>query len=106
MPKNKPKILPRQVRLPLRWHVPDDIVSRFATNLVVQTLEGAAFKLSFFEAKPEIRIQKTDAIPSDVRADCVASIIVSPEKLSSIIEALQKQLDSFNELKKRGQPKS
>lgn len=104
MPKNKPATSPRHVRLPLKWHVPDDIVSRFATNLVVQTLEDA-FKLSFFEAKPEIRLQKTAAIPRDVRADCVACIIISPEKLPSIIQVLQRQLDSFNESKKQPQAK-
>jgi hypothetical protein len=104
MPKKARKTSLKQVTLPIKWHVPDDIISRFATNMTIQTLEGV-FKISFFEAKPEIRIQPKENPPSDVRADCVASIIIAPEKLPGIIEALQKHSDSFSEFKKQSQPK-
>ena len=104
MPKKDGKIPPKQVNLPLVWHVPEEIISRFTTNMVIQTLEHV-FKISFFEAKPEIRLQPTNKFPKDVRADCVASIIVSPEKLPGFIQALQRHFDTFNELKKKSHAK-
>ncbi len=100
MAKKSQKITEKSVTLPLKWCVPADIISRFATNMVIQTVEHA-FKISFFEAKPEIRIQPADKLPSDVRADCVACIIVTPDKLPSVIQALQRHLDTFNSMKKK-----
>jgi hypothetical protein len=100
MPKKTPITPPKRMQLPLVWHVPDDIVSRFATNAVIQSIEDA-FKISFFEAKPEMRLQPGIKPPVSVKADCVASIIVTPQKLQSIIQALQRHLDSFNELNKK-----
>ena len=88
----------KQIKLPIRWHRGDEIITRFASNMVIQTVEGV-FKLSFFESMPEIRLSPTDKVPADVRADCVASIIVPPEKLPGFIEAMSKHLDKFNQEK-------
>jgi hypothetical protein len=101
MPKT---VSAKKVEIPLKWHVSEEIISRFAPNIVVQTLEGA-FMLSFFEPKPEIRLLPTDPVPTEVRAECVAQIIVPAEKLSGMIDVLKRQLDSFNQSKKTPQPK-
>jgi len=79
-----------EIHIPIKWHVPDTKSSHFASNIVVQILENE-FKLSFFEIKPEIRINETDSLPNEVRADCVASVIINAQKMPRLIEAMQKQ---------------
>jgi hypothetical protein len=83
------------VEIPFKWHVPDTVITRFASNMTIQILENE-FKISFFEMKPEIRLDPNAPIESEIRADCVASIIVSPNKMPQFIAALQKQLDLYN----------
>jgi hypothetical protein len=78
------------VAVPLKWNIPENIITRFASNIVVQRLEDA-FKISFFEIYPDIRLGLEHKIPEEVQANCVASIILTPEKLPVFIEVLQKQ---------------
>ena len=85
---------------PLEWHVPDDLASHYATNFVVQHTD-AEFILSFFEIVPPIvvgseeeRRAQIEKIPS-VRADCVARIIVSPQRLPDFLKAIQTNLEKF-----------
>lgn len=81
-------------KLPIRWNIPDSIVTRFASNMVVQTIEDY-FKISFFEIKPEIHLVTTSEPPTEIKADCVASIIVTPDKFALIVEVLKNQLDKY-----------
>lgn len=75
--------------------MPDNIIARFATNLVIQTLEGA-FKISFFEVKPEILLEG-QPLPKEMPAECIASIIIAPDVLAKFVEVFQKQLDLYKE---------
>ena len=81
-------------KLPIKWNVPDSIVTRFASNMVVQTIEDY-FKLSFFEIKPEIHLVAPSKPPTEIKADCVASIIVTPDKFALIVEVLKNQLERY-----------
>jgi len=83
-----------EIQVPIKWNISDTIITRFASNMVVQNIEGY-FKLSFFELKPEIRLGEAAAPPSEIDAECVGSIIVSPDKLRAIIEALTSQLNKY-----------
>ena len=84
--------------VPIKFNIPTTIITRFASNMVIQTFENE-FKISFFEINPEIRLDPSDKIPDEVLADCVASVIVNVNKLPSFIKILQKQLDKYNEEK-------
>lgn len=77
--------------------MPDNIIARFVTNLVIQGIENA-FKISFFEAQPEIRLEGQPLL-TEMPAECVASIIVTPDVLGKFIEVLQRQLNLYNEKK-------
>lgn len=83
--------------IPIKYHIPDTVISRFTTNMTIQILQSE-FKICFFEAKPEIRLAPNPKPLKEVRADCVASIIVTPSRLSKFIEVLQDQLDKYNSL--------
>ena len=83
------------------WQIPDDIVARYATNMLVQRAENE-FIISFFETKPPILLGDADEISAQLksmgsvlRANCVAQIIVAAEKMPSFVEALQKNLSKF-----------
>lgn len=80
--------------LPVEWNVPEDMVARYATNMVVQRLENE-FLISFFEIRPPIIlgepaevIKKYQQMKS-VTANCVARIIVAAEKMPSFVNALE-----------------
>jgi len=94
MAKKKTDISKKEMVIPIEWHMPDGIITPFATNMIVQTIENE-FKISFFEIKPSVRLLDSDPFPDKVRADCVASVIVTPERLPKFIKALQTQLDKY-----------
>ena len=81
-------------QLPIKWNVPDTIITRFASNMIVQTIEDY-FKISFFEMKPEIHLSAPSKPPTEIKADCVASIIVTPDKFALIVKVLNRQLDNY-----------
>ena len=89
----------KKIEVPIKWHIPGNIISRFATNMTVQLIENE-FKLSFFEIKPEIILDPSAPIPKETLAECAASIIVTADRLPKFIEALQKQLEIYNSIKK------
>lgn len=99
MAKKKVEISKQGVAVPIKWYIPDNIITRFASNMIVQTVENE-FKISFFEIKPEIIFQPSEPTPKEVRAECVASVIVTAERLPKFIEALQKHLNQYNSIKK------
>ena len=86
-----------ETKILIKWNVPDTIISRFASNMVVQTIEGSYFKLTFFELKPEIHLVPPPIPPTEMVADCVVSIIIPPEKLPAIIKVLQIQFEQYKE---------
>ncbi len=95
MDKQKKASIDKKTKeIPIKWHIPDNIISRYANQVLVDIIENE-FKLSFFELKPEIRLDPKTPLPTEVRADCVANIILPPHKIPKLIEALQKQFDQF-----------
>ena len=94
MAENKKEIKELGVEVPIKWYVPDTIITRYANNMLVQMLEHE-IKLSFFEIKPEFRLDQSIAPPSEVLAECVASVIISPAKFPKFIEAMQTQFARY-----------
>lgn len=82
-------------KIPIKWNMPENIVTRFATNMLVQTIEEGEFKISFFELKPIIHFSEDEQLPKEVPADCIASIIVTASRLPGFIEVLQKQMNIY-----------
>lgn len=105
MDKEKKTATQKAITLPIKWNVPETMVTRFASNMVVQTIENE-FKLSFFELKPKIHFNPSDTIPTEVIADCVASVIITVDRIPKFISALQKQLDTYNEKRQQVTEKS
>ena len=94
-----------EIKLPLSFHIPDDIVSRYATNFVVQCT-GQEFVLSFFETMPPLLLgespEENQAIlerAGKVRAECVARVIVSPDRMRQFAEVVQSAVARYDEEK-------
>jgi len=88
----------KQVEVPLEWNIPDNLVARYATNMIVQRAENE-FLISFFEVKPPLFLGNPNEIIEQakqiksVRANCVAQIFVAADKMPSFVEALQRTLE-------------
>ena len=86
--------------LPVEWHSSENIVSRYATNMVVQHSDQE-FIISFFEARPPLVLGKPEEIETtlsqikSVRADCVARIIVSAGRMPEFVKVLQDTLANY-----------
>lgn len=88
------------MNIPIEWHVPDNIQSRYASNVFVQPGQYEII-LSFFETLPPLltgspeenrtKLQELGA----VRADCVARVIINPDLIPKLIQALQSGLDGY-----------
>jgi len=88
------EIAQEEHKLSIRWNIPETIITRFASNMVLQNIEGY-FKLSFFEIKPEINFTAPKKPPTEIVADCVGSVIVPPDKLFAIVEVLANALQQY-----------
>lgn len=89
--------VPEERQIPIEWHIPEQIITRYASNMVVQNT-GQEFIVSFFENFPPLMfgtpadLAKLDKMES-VRAECIARIIVSKDRMPRFIQALQTNLD-------------
>lgn len=90
------------LNLQIDWKVPENIVRRYATNMVVQTGENEIF-VSFFETVPPLFIGSPEEIEQQasktktIPANCVAAIVISPEKIPSFVDALQEIYARYKE---------
>lgn len=90
--------VPTEIAVPIEWRIPDGLITPYATNMTVQTLEEE-FKVCFFEAKPIIRLKASEPLPNKITADYIAGVIISAKRLPKFIKALQDQLDKYNSRK-------
>jgi hypothetical protein len=98
MEKKKEAKSKREFVVPIKWNIPDNMITPFATNMLVQLIKNE-FKISFFEIQPAIRFDASEPPPSSVPANHIASVIVTADRLQDFIKALQTQLDSYNSRK-------
>lgn len=90
----------QRVNIPVEWHIPDQIESRYATNVLVQAGQNEIV-ISFFETQlpiltgtPEENAARLEQLAS-IRANCIGRIIVAPDLVPNIISALQTGLNAY-----------
>jgi hypothetical protein len=97
MSKKERKRSEKLGELPIIWHVDGTIVSKHATNLVIQS-NPHEFVLSFFEAIPPIvlgspaQVQEQISKMKGLEAECVARIIVAPGRFKEFVQILNNAL--------------
>lgn len=95
MTEEKPK-----GQVPIEWHISEDIDSKYATNLVIQHSEHE-FIIDFFEMRRPLILGNPDQVREQwqkiesVRAECVAQIIVSPDRMQEFIDVMQAGLNKY-----------
>lgn len=88
------------VEVPLEWFVPDGVPTHYVTNVVVQNTTGE-FVVSFFEALAPIILGNPDEVAAQrkliktVRARCVARVVLTPNRMESMINALVQNYTGF-----------
>lgn len=94
----------QSLNLPIDWYVSDNIQRRYASNVFVQSGEYEII-LSFFEPQlpfltgtPEENRAKLEELGA-IRANCVAQIVVHPDLVPKIINALQVGHEKYLEAK-------
>jgi hypothetical protein len=93
--KNAKAIQIEAKEVPIKWNIPDDIITRFTNNIIIQKVENV-FKISFFEVKPDIHLGSSkDTTTTEVQAYCVASVVMTPNKLADLKRILERQLELF-----------
>jgi len=89
--------------LPLKWVVPEDLVSRYANNFTIQHTEYE-FVISFFETFPPLVLGSPDERQAQleqlesVPAKCVARIVVSPERVQDLVQILAANLETYHSM--------
>lgn len=80
--------------IPIKWDF-GDVRSVYATNLVVQAGEGDIF-VAFFEIRPPIMFSEADREGiTSVTAQCVARVVISPDRMQGFIDAMQRNLNEY-----------
>jgi hypothetical protein len=85
MPKSK---------VPIKWNISDEMVARYANNVVVNHSETEVV-ISFFETLPPLLLDKSEPLPEHVDAHCVARIVMTPRQAMKFLGALQKNLATY-----------
>ncbi|MHB1036407.1 MAG: hypothetical protein ACYC35_17190 [Pirellulales bacterium] len=94
MAKKRPSAETAPISVPLEWHVGENVSTVYANHLAVQRGEYECVLLFFEQRAPmlmgtpdEQRAQMKRL--SEVRAECVARVVISPSRLPFVIKALQ-----------------
>src|SRR5258708_4011536 len=76
------------------FRIPDNYPTSYANEMITQTIH-TEFILSFFELK--IPLPNEENSPSTLRADCIARVALSADKIPDIINVLATQHKIFLE---------
>jgi hypothetical protein len=86
--------------LPFDWTFPEGLVSRYANNIIVQHSQNE-FIISFFEARPPLligtleRIERVQRETKSLSAECVARIVVSPQKMRDFVKVMTRNMETY-----------
>ena len=96
--KQKTTLNPSQMQVKIEYDIPENMPTYFVTNMVIQRIEHE-FKVSFFELRRPLLLTEEDKEKirtlQSVKAICVSSVSVTPDRLQIFIEALQDQLNKY-----------
>lgn len=87
-------------QFPMEWQIPEDVESKYATHLNIQSTDQE-FVINFFEAHPPIitgtEEQKKTQLEelSSVEATCVARIIVTPQRMRDFLDTMEESFEKF-----------
>jgi len=84
-----------QLRIPLKWVIPDGIEPKYPTNIVIQHSEHEYF-INFFTIKSPLLVGTPEEIKAKVseleyvEAECIARLVVSPGRLVEFAKVLNR----------------
>lgn len=75
------------------YYAPDDLETLFSDNLGVVYAHDRLY-LQFFQAQPPIVVQPGNDVPVE-KSKCVARIVVTPQAMALMVDAMHKGLDGY-----------
>jgi hypothetical protein len=90
--KDKPQ---RGTPVRIEWQVPPDLPTHGVTNMTVNFADAGEFFITFFEVRPPLILDDEQAMQQleSVPARAVARVMVTADRVKSIIAALQHNYD-------------
>lgn len=88
------------VNIPIEWYVPDELQTRYITNMTLQRTEHE-FVLSFYEQRPPIlfgspaHIQTAASQLDSIRATCVARVVIANGRFPDIADVFKRALAEY-----------
>lgn len=88
------------VQIPIEWHVPEGLISRYANNIIVQHTQHE-FVISFFESRPPLIVGSPEEQAAQlekmtsIKFECVARIIVAPDQMAEFLHVLQRNFETY-----------
>lgn len=91
-PSESEEVSALEERVPLNWHIPVGLASRYAQHMLVQASE-VDVTLSFFELKPPIIMADTPLeeqkriLKEGITAECVARVTLARARYNEFLKA-------------------
>ena len=89
-----------EITLSVDWHIPESIHGQYANNILVQAGQFE-FNIFFFEMQqpilsgsPEENRATLEGMKS-IQARCVSKVVISPELIPGLVNALQTELEKY-----------
>ncbi len=93
-----------EITLSVDWRIPENIQAQYANNILIQAGQFE-FNVFFFEMQqpilsgsPEENKAKLEAMGS-IQARCVSKVVLSPELIPGLIDALQTEYVKYQSQK-------
>jgi hypothetical protein len=101
----------RPIEVPLRWNIPEDVLTRYATNMTIQEGADEEWIVSFFDSYPPIMLgsaeeqRKQATALTHVDARCFARIVMNEKRLRDLLRLLQIQVGRLDAAQREAKPK-
>ena len=95
------------MQIPLNWEVPDELMTKFTNNVVVQN-SGEVFILSFFETLPpvilgtEVEVANQLKNISSIKAKCVGRFIIPASIFPAMAQVMMENYNKYEKSREEG----
>jgi hypothetical protein len=90
------------VKVPVRWVVPEGMLTLAPTNIVVQYIEGE-FIISLFEGRPPILLGSKEEVFKQLKTHgeipvyCLARFVLSPQRMEDFVRVVGENLQRYKQ---------
>jgi len=93
-----------RVAIPVKYVVPDEIVTQYVTDMVVQHSDQE-FLISFWEIQRPVLLGSEEERKAQIQMikflenRCIARFAITPERMQKFLDAMKENLDRYHKMK-------